>query len=282
MNKSEGNRGIDIYQSSWGMIDIPSHAVQWDIEEQCQRIKEAGFTGIFHYLSGSSQDYENCEVFLRSGLKMGLNCGPATLSDLLPIARYAKESGAVFLSAQIKDYFVPENEAKRLVEEMNEACEKIGVPFMLETHRGTITQDLLRTLELVEAVPGLGLTIDLSHYVVAGEVTGINDKIESAFDKLLKRTASIHARVSNGEQIQVDIENTEEAQIRRFKGWWRKAMHYWQKSSKENAILPFVAELGPPPYGILMNGRENPYENCDRWKQAIMLKEMAEALWSEV
>ncbi|NOU71287.1 hypothetical protein GC098_07600 [Paenibacillus sp. LMG 31458] len=67
--------------------------------------------------------------------------------------------------------------------------------------------------------------IDLSHYVVAGEILGTSDKVEDYFDKLLERSAGMHARVSSGEWIQVDIGvDGDHPMLEHFTRWWRKGM----------------------------------------------------------
>lgn len=39
-------------------------------------------------------------------------------------------------------------------------------------HRGLVTQDLIRTIGYTQARPDLRFDLDLSHYVVAGEIGG--------------------------------------------------------------------------------------------------------------
>lgn len=43
-----------------------------------------------------------------------------------------------------------------------------GVPLMIETHMHSLTESLPDTLLLLEAVPGLQVTLDASHYLVQG------------------------------------------------------------------------------------------------------------------
>ena len=55
--------------------------------------------------------------------------------------------------------------------------EVFGIPVFLETHRGRLTQDLFRTTELLVHFPDIVVTLDLSHYVVAGETLGGSEEL---------------------------------------------------------------------------------------------------------
>jgi hypothetical protein len=141
-------------------------------------------------------------------------------------------------------------------------------------------------VDYVKAIPDLRLTIDLSHYIVAGEVTGndesVLNRVSELFESLLERTSSIHARVSNGEQVQVDIgPDGEHPMVGHYMNWWQRGIGYWLKDAQPGDLLPFVPELGPPDYAItnrtyLSNGRT---EISDRWEQALVLKRLGEEAW---
>jgi len=62
---------------------------------------------------------------------------------------------------------------------------------------------MLRTIQYIEAMESLRLTVNLSNYVVAVEMHTIIDEAEEAFRAILACASAIHARVSNGEQVQV-------------------------------------------------------------------------------
>ena len=71
------------------------------------------------------------------------------------------------------------------------------MPLFIETHRGTITQDLLRTIAYSRQVPRMRFTLDASHYVVAGEVTQPDaaPRFTEALAEIIARSSSVHARV---------------------------------------------------------------------------------------
>ena len=62
-------------------------------------------------------------------------------------------------------------------------------------------------------------------------------------------------------------------------------MRYWLNSAVRGDFLPFVIELGPPPYGINVPDTVNAFhreELYDRWKQALVLKRIGEDIWSRI
>ena len=143
-----------------------------------------------------------------------------------------------------------------------------------------MTQDLLRTVEYAKSVPELRFDLDLSHYFVAGEIGGdLTAEARSAFDAIIARAVMLDGRVSNGEQVQIDIGPTgDNPHARRFATLWKKAMVSWLERAKPGDVLPFRVELGPPSYAILdREGREI----SDRWAQTLVIRTMAERLFNE-
>ena len=87
-----------------------------------------------------------------------------------------------------------------------EMCRREGVAIMTQTHRGLVTQDLLRTIGYAQAIPDLRFDLDLSHYIVGGEIGGaLSPEADRRFEVVMRRAAMLDGRVSNGEQVQVDM-----------------------------------------------------------------------------
>jgi hypothetical protein len=209
----------------------------------------------------------------------------------------AKSFGRVdFVNVQVMRPFLVGDQAVQLLGNMGELSRSAGIPAYIETNRGTITQDLLRTVEYAERLPGLELTIDFSHYVVAGEMHTVSHEAEELLQTLLTRTKSIHARISNGEQVQIDIpmvasvgeegaveSEFENSMLKHFQRWWLVGMRSWRQGAREDEVLPFICELGPPPYAITVHGPDGvQYEVSDRWTQALLFARIARSLWEQV
>jgi len=280
---------LDVQQAWWAMIGLGENGKEWSMEQKFEKIAEAGFKTIVAWLPQKEEMDTWHRLLDRYRLKFAGLAFPYTPQDMLESLKLAQQFGRVqYLNSQVMDAFVIGDEAIRLLDDLLRVSEEANIPNLIETHRGTVTQDLIRMSEYLKALPNLRLTIDLSHYVVAGEMNGVNEqtnaKAEELFDRLLSRTSCIHARVSNGEQVQIDIGiEGEHPMVERFTRWWRKGMDYWLQQAQSGDQLPFCMELGPPTYAITRrheHGRET--EVSDRWQQALLLKRIVETEWAHV
>ncbi|WP_235991723.1 sugar phosphate isomerase/epimerase family protein [Metabacillus schmidteae] len=273
---------IDIQQSWWAMNGLGNDNREWTMEEKFEKIAEAGFTGIMGELP-EEHDMDKWRRLLDEyQFSFGIHSFPSKREDLQQLLTKAKEFGVQYVSSQVMDDFIIGEEAVQLLKSLVDEAKKVNIPYFVETHRGRITQDLIRTVNYVKEISDLRLTVDLSHYVVAGEGCH-SKKAEECFDILLKRTSSIHARVSNGHQIQIDIgSDGNHPMTERFVKWWEKGMSYWLQEANQGDVLPLVCELGPPDYSITKHTSIDTIEISDRWEQAIVFKRILEEAWGRV
>jgi hypothetical protein len=168
----------------------------------------------------------------------------------------------------------------RLLRALSQRFKAEKIAMMLQTHRGLVTQDVLRTVSYAKEIPDLRFALDLSHYVAAGELGGeFPPAAMDAFEVIMARAGMLDGRVSNGEQVQIDIGPTGDTpEARRFAAVWKKTMARWLKRAGKGDILPFRIELGPPDYAIRdLSGREI----SDRWAQTLVFRTLAERLFNE-
>jgi hypothetical protein len=291
---------LEVLMSWWGMSGLGGQngsGNEWSMEEKVRRIAEAGYDGINGMLP-EGKEAEQWHLLLdQYNLSYSVNAYPKTAEELDVFLSKAKSFGRVdFVNVQVMRPFLVGDQAVQLLADMAELSRSAGIPAYIETHRGTITQDLLRTVEYAKRLPELELTIDFSHYVVAGEMRTVSDEAEQLLQTLLSRTKSIHARVSNGEQVQIDIpmfdskseeiadeSEFEDTLLKHFVRWWLEGMRSWRQAAKKDEVLPFICELGPPPYAITMRGTDGVQrEVSDRWTQALLFARIARSLWKRV
>ncbi|MEH7414713.1 sugar phosphate isomerase/epimerase [Neobacillus drentensis] len=291
---------LEVLMSWWGMNGLGvenSTGDEWSMEEKVRRIAEAGYDGINGFLPEDREAERLSRLLNQYNLSYSVNAYPKTAAELEVFLGNAKSFGRVdFVNVQVMSPFLVGEQAVQLLADIAELSRSAGIPAYIETHRGTITQDLLRTVEYAQRLPGLELTIDFSHYVVAGEMRTVSEEAEELLQTLLPRTKSILARVSNGEQVQIDMPmfgsmdevgaadcEFEHTMLQNFQRWWLGGMRSWRQTAKEDEVLPFVCELGPPPYAITVRGQDGvQYEVSDRWTQALQFARIARSLWERV
>ena len=152
------------------------------------------------------------------------------------------------------------------------------VPIQFETHRNCITNDLFSTLLLLDAVPEMRLSADLSHYVVDREMMQpISADYQSYVGRILERSDSFQGRVANRCQIQLPLHFPQHrVWIDTFLDWWRRGFASWRRRAAADQDCIFLCELGPRDYAITDGNGE---ELSDRWSEALLLKEWAAACW---
>ncbi len=263
---------------------------------------ELAFAASFWALSGRSTPIEQgvqeaCEAgcsFLEVGLRAERLGLVKELLDRFPLQLVAQgfantieeaavyfqralDLGSVAINLHLGHAYLSAQEAEGLVDAAYEMANSLGLPMLLETHRGRLTQDLFRTSALLDARPHTSLALDVSHYLVAGETLGGSEVLfRQHIQPLLRQTRMIHGRISNGQSIQVHSMDafsfkalTEEL--------WTEAMSLWLENAPAGAVLIFEPELGPPPYAFVDPATRG--EVLDRTEQSRELKAIAFRAW---
>ena len=158
-------------------------------------------------------------------------------------------------------------------------CETAGMPVTIETHRDAITTDLLYTLQLMDAVPEMRLSADLSHFVVAREFGWpISDEVRAQITLVLQRADAFQGRVASREQVQLPVGFPQHRDwFEVFLGWWEEGFRLWRNRAAKDARLNFLCELGPKEYAI--TGADG-FELSDRWQDALTIKARIAEIWA--
>ena len=168
-----------------------------------------------------------------------------------------------------------------MVYDWMEEADKEGVKVLFETHRDSLLNDLYYTLQLIDKVPEMRLTADLSHFVVDREMwTPINETDQGYISTILDRSDCFQGRVASREQIQIQLDFPQhQIWVEIFKKWWEEGIKKWRARSKDNQTLYFLCELGPPDYAIT---DANQFELSDRWKEALTIKKWIHEIWEKL
>ena len=270
---------LRLVYSWWSLIGLPRGGPEWSIKEKFRRVKEAGFEGIEIAVAKAEDEGRYRKLFDQTELFPGLVGRLFTVDDFRRLIAQGKRLRAEYLVVQVGHAFMRDDEALELLRAGWQIAAGEGLPMMLETHRGTLTQNLYRTYGLLDRLPELRLTGDFSHYVVGGEMGGLPAAEQiMRLRPLLDRVDSMHARISNGEQVQVDVGAGVGPLAQTWVDIWAETLRCWRRQAQPGEWFPFTSELGPPSYSIVdLRGREI----SDRWKQSLVLKRLLEQAWAK-
>lgn len=269
-----------VFQSMWAMLD---HRGQNDLplEAQLEQIAAAGFDGITDHFYQPAAVQRLATAAHGLGLQIEGQLFPRTVDDLAAALDVISRYGCHHLTLQADVRPRSLKEAIGLIEGWQRLAEQVDFPVLIETHRYRITNDLIFTLDLLDALPDLKLLADLSHYVVGRELPTPADPVDDAqIRRILQRSWAYHGRVASSEQVQVPISFAQhQPWVEQFMSWWRYGFSDWLARPDTTGSLSFTCELGPPPYAITgADGRDI----TDRWAEGLLLKDRVRALWQEV
>ncbi|MBB5343370.1 hypothetical protein [Tunturibacter empetritectus] len=193
-------------------------------------------------------------------------------------ANECRSRGAVMASCIAGYGYESERECDVLVKSILTASSRHGVPILIETHRGSITQDAWRTVQLIRRTPELLLTGDFSHWFTGQEMLYGDLPRRLAFlEPVFSRTALVHGRIGNRCCMQVDIGQGDHPSVPIFEELWTRVMHYFLKCNRSNDLW-FCPELLGTKYEyarVFPDGTGELREESDRWLQAGELVRIA-------
>ena len=274
---------LEVYQSLWAMEQRIPGVEERPLEENFSMARDAGFHGlcIDPAVDEIEKSLRLVPLYEKYGLKCMVNAFPHSVGELLPLLELAKQMSATMVNVIGSVMPLTVAEGIPVVKQWIRDAERVGVPLLFETHRDCTLNDLYFTLQLIEAVPEMRLCADLSHYVIDREMPiPLSERDQGFIQTILERSDCFQGRVSNREQIQIQIEFPQhQAWVEQFKRWWKEGISAWRHRNSHDATLIFLCELGPPPYAITdAQGREL----SDRWQEALTIRSWVETIWQEV
>ena len=280
---TNNNQKLEIFQSTWAMELRHPEKPEWSFKEKCELAAQAGYDGLNIDLCVSDMppNQEIKQHLEASGLRCSITAFPTTVESLKPVLEMASELDATSIVNNARYFPFAPQEGVEYIEQSVALGQQFDIPVYFETHRLTLTNDLLFTVQLLEHAPSLKLVADLSHYVVGREFPmPVDDFHHNLITTILKRSVSMQGRVATREQIQVPIDFPQNQEwVEQFYRWWEQGIQLWLEQAKEGEIFNFTCELGPPNYAIT---DANNYELSDRWQEALVFKQQIESMWNRI
>ena len=271
---------LRVYQSLWATELRRPGVAERPVAERFARVRQAGFDGMAIDLGAMDIDAARALIpeFARSGLEGLLTAFPRSIEELRPALHLARDIGSPFVIVVGQVMPLAVADMAEAIKAWLAVAAQEGVPIQFETHRNCITNDLFSTLLLLDAVPEMRLSADLSHYVVDREMMQpISADYQDYVSRILARSDSFQGRVANRCQVQLPLHFPQHrVWIETFLDWWRRGFSLWRSRAATDDDCIFLCELGPRDYAITdVNGEEL----SDRWEEALLLKDWAAACW---
>lgn len=148
----------------------------------------------------------------------------------------------------------------------------LDVEVCFETHRSRPTFSGPSTRRLIEALPDLRLTADLSHWMCVHESLLENQPENVAM--ALQRSDHLHCRIGfpQGPQVSHPLAPENEALRAIYLGWWRKLIALRKAEGRE--VLTITPEAGPPPYMPILPFSAEPVS--DAWTVNTAMRDWLE------
>ncbi|GGD35877.1 sugar phosphate isomerase/epimerase family protein [Aureimonas glaciei] len=273
---------LRFYQSLWATEQRLPGVAEAPISERFDQVKAAGFDGMAIDLGAMdlATAWAVVPEFARSGLAALLTAFPRSIEELRPALHLAKDIGSPFVVVVGQVMPVSVDGMIPVIREWLKISEEESVPIQFETHRNCITNDLFATLQLIDAIPEMRLSADLSHYVVDREMMlPLEPELAAYVSRLLARSDSFQGRIATRCQVQVPIGFPQHRPwLDLFLSWWDEGFRHWRaRPGNERQDLVFLCELGPRPYAI--TGADD-CELSDRGAEALALRELVRARWT--
>lgn len=275
-NTSDGSKDAprmrrDINLNSLRGLPLTSSGPQGDEQALYEGAKAAGFEGI-----------QKGDPALCHALGLGITWA-ARLNEVgaaAPVAQWAADSGYECMTVHLAYGIEDDDSVNRLVEDVLNASGAFRLPIYVETHRATITQDMWRTVKLVERFPELRFNGDFSHWYTGHEMPYGNFEAKLDFiSPVLERVRFLHGRIGTPGNIQVDIgDGLGRPYVDHFRLFWTRAFVGFLKSATPGDIICFTSELLGPEQGYARTfpGPDStPIEEGDRWEQAQRITSIA-------
>ena len=237
--------GVLFFQTNWG------YTGSWD--EFGEKAKASEYDGVEVWVPREKQSLEllqqslkkhELEVIYMCGVDRSLPLEEGILkfkTDLLE----AIALNPIAINCHTGSDFFSLDENKAFIELAQQLSAAHSIPIYHETHRGRFSYTLPKTLEMVEQIPLLPITLDVSHWMVVHESLLFSE--QDRLNQVLKNTNHIHARVGFEQAPQVNDPQAPEwdRALQRHLDLW---LNIIQQRLADKGFVTITTEFGPPTY----------------------------------
>jgi hypothetical protein len=258
----------------WTLMEQPSKAKEWSLEEKFKRAKKAGFDAI-----GGGTIPEVVPLCEKYGLEYICYIdGNANYVERLKAAAATKPAR---INVQACDHNTAPKEAVKIWIKLEAQAVKMGLNVDLEVHRDTCTETPEKTYEIADLFKKatgkqIRFCFDFSHIAVVKHLYPPYAPRLLVRPDLVQVSRQVHFRPFNGHHAQIpatDGKGNETPEFKSYLDFVDAFIACWLEGAKGDEVLYACPEFGPliSGYGI------SAFPNV--WKDAILLRQKTEALW---
>lgn len=236
-------------------------------EEFAVKVKTTGYDGVEVWFPGEEQGRKDFFTAMQKhNLSYGFLCAGSDKDSGKHLEQFKESLNAAVKAKPLyinchsgKDFF-SFDQNKKFIDFSYQVGRETGVPIYHETHRGRILYSSPIARSYMEAIPGLRLTLDISHWCNVHESL-LADQEENV-SLALSRTDHIHARIGHAEGPQVNDPRAPEweSAVKAHFAWWDKIVEQKRKDGQRITIL---TEFGPADYMPALPYTRQPV--ADQW-----------------
>lgn len=240
-------------------------------EEYIAKAKKEGYDGIELWWQGDKQKQtELFQLLKKYDMEVGFLCGAhqadfvsnfKQFTAMIDAATGQSPQRPLYVNCHSGKDFFSFDENKKFIEYTIEASRKTGIPVSHETHRSRILYAAPVAKQFLEAIPGLRITLDISHWCNVHE--SLMEGQEQTVEKVLQHVDHIHARVGHPEGPQVSDPRAPEWEtaLQKHLSWWDAVVALKIKQGAKH--ISFLTEFGPPDYMPVVPYTRQPL--ADQW-----------------
>jgi sugar phosphate isomerase/epimerase len=268
---------IEYYCPIWGCTEMP-------FDDFVSRVNKAGYDGVeisFPTMDAADRDAKT-DALEDAGLRFIAQHWETEnpefgghLDEYRRRLEFLAASEPEFISSQTgRDFFSPED-GLRLFAAADNLAETSGVKVIHETHRSKLTFAAHVTAGFLERIPGMRLTLDVSHWFCVHERYLADQK--ETLDLAIHRTDHIHARVGHIQGSQVPDFRTPEWKevLDTHLAVWDRIVDAARADGRER--LTVTPEFGPAPYMLTLPGTSEPM--ADQWRSNLDMMALLKERW---
>lgn len=187
-----------------------------------------------------------------------------------------------------------EAEADRYCDALLQASTRHRHRMVLETHRGSITQDIRRTIDTIARFPELRFCADFTHWYMGHELSlvGFDEKL-AFMQPLIARTDIVEGRIGSTNCAQITLESAQDDRhfVHDHRRFWMACFHACLQRGQQVVfapqLLPAVLTHAGTDYAIayaqLQRNRDGHWQEQDnRWEQTLLHCEIARECYATV